>query len=128
MNPHVNAERHRPTYPVHSWYVAATSEEVTGSPLGRRALGTALVLYRTAGGAVVVLEDRDAHRPYPLSLGRVEGDLIARVAQPERAAVQIRGVGGVAAHGDRRRHQGGRLRPGDKWDRTQGSGQHLPLA
>lgn len=76
MNPHVNVEQHRPTYPVHSWYVAATSEEVAGSPLGRRALGTALVLYRTADGTVVVLEDRDAHRPYPLSLGRVEGDLI----------------------------------------------------
>jgi phenylpropionate dioxygenase-like ring-hydroxylating dioxygenase large terminal subunit len=63
-------------YPTHSWYVVATSDEVTGTPLGRRALDTALVLYRTSDGAAVALEDRDAHRPYPLSLGTVADDLI----------------------------------------------------
>jgi len=63
-------------YPVQCWYVAATSAEVTGSPLGRRALNRGLVLYRTPEGAPVALEDRDAHAPYPLSLGQVEGDLI----------------------------------------------------
>jgi phenylpropionate dioxygenase-like ring-hydroxylating dioxygenase large terminal subunit len=63
-------------YPTHCWYVAATAEEVTRSPLARRALDTALVLYRTVDGTAVALEDRDAHRPFPLSLGRVEGDLI----------------------------------------------------
>ena len=65
-----------PAYPTQSWYVAATSDEVTSDPLGRRALDTALVLYRTSDGSVIVLEDRDVHRPYPLSLGRVEDDLI----------------------------------------------------
>ena len=65
-----------PAYPAQSWYVAATSDEVTDVPLGRRALDTSLVLYRTSDGSAVVLEDRDAHRPYPLSLGRVEDDLI----------------------------------------------------
>jgi vanillate O-demethylase monooxygenase subunit len=65
-----------PAYPTHSWYVAATSDEVTSSPVGRRALDTGLVLYRASDGTVVVLEDRDAHSPYPLSLGRVEQDLI----------------------------------------------------
>ena len=34
------------------------------------------MLYRTSDGQAVVLEDRDVHRPYPLSLGRVEDDLI----------------------------------------------------
>jgi phenylpropionate dioxygenase-like ring-hydroxylating dioxygenase large terminal subunit len=65
-----------PAYPTQGWYVAATSDEVTAEPLGRRALDTSLVLYRTSDGQAVVLEDRDVHRPYPLSLGRVEGDLI----------------------------------------------------
>ena len=65
-----------PAFPMHAWYVAATSEEVGRTPLARRALDTAVVLYRTADGRVVALEDRDAHRPYPLSLGRLEGDLV----------------------------------------------------
>jgi vanillate O-demethylase monooxygenase subunit len=62
--------------PAQCWYVAATSGEVGGTPLGRRAMNSGLVLYRTSRGTVVALEDRDAHVPYPLSLGRVEGDLI----------------------------------------------------
>lgn len=65
-----------PTYPVQTWYVAATADEVARSPLARRVAGTAIVLYRTRSGVPVVLEDRDAHRPFPLSLGKVEGDLI----------------------------------------------------
>jgi phenylpropionate dioxygenase-like ring-hydroxylating dioxygenase large terminal subunit len=76
MNPHVTLERHRSEYPAQSWYVAATSDEVTSAPLGRRALDTALVVFRTSDGVPVVLEDRDAHRPYPLSLGHVADDLI----------------------------------------------------
>jgi vanillate O-demethylase monooxygenase subunit len=63
-------------YPTRCWYVAATGAEVTGTPLGRRALDRGLVLYRTPAGTAVALEDRDAHAPYPLSLGRVEGKLI----------------------------------------------------
>ncbi len=69
-------DRQPPAHPTHCWYVAATSEEVTDQPLARRALDTSLVLWRTPGGAVAVLEDRDAHNPFPLSLGRVEGDVI----------------------------------------------------
>ena len=76
MNPHDSAEHRPPAYPMQSWYVAATSDEVTANPLGRRALDTGLVLYRTSDGTAVVLEDRDAHSAYPLSLGRVEQDLI----------------------------------------------------
>ena len=69
-------EHRAPGYPTQSWYVAATSDEVTSAPLGRRALETGLVLYRTSDGTAVVLADRDAHSAYPLSLGRVEDDLI----------------------------------------------------
>lgn len=70
------ADHQPPAYPAQCWYVAATSEEVTDVPLGRRALDTSLVLWRTPDGAAVVLEDRDAHNAFPLSLGRVEDDLI----------------------------------------------------
>jgi phenylpropionate dioxygenase-like ring-hydroxylating dioxygenase large terminal subunit len=76
MNHHDGAGHRPPAYPTQSWYVAATSDEVTSSPLGRRALDTGLVLFRTSDGTAVVLEDRDAHSAYPLSLGRVEQDLI----------------------------------------------------
>ncbi len=63
-----------PDYPRHCWYVVATSDEVGAAPLGRRALDTAIVLFRTSAGQISVLEDRDAHRPYPLSTGHVEND------------------------------------------------------
>jgi len=76
MNAYPNAERHSSSYPVHSWYVAAATDEATTAPLARRTLDTPLVLYRTADGTPVALEDRDAHRPYPLSLGTVVDDLI----------------------------------------------------
>lgn len=64
------------TYPVNTWYVIATSEEISRLPLARRVLETPVVLFRTQDGRAVALEDRDAHRPYPLSLGRVDGDTI----------------------------------------------------
>jgi vanillate O-demethylase monooxygenase subunit len=63
-------------HPRDCWYAIATSEEVGREPLGRRALGTGVVLFRTTNGTPIALEDRCAHRPYPLSLGHVEGDRI----------------------------------------------------
>ncbi len=60
--------------PHHAWYAAATTDEVGRTPLARRVLGGRLVLYRTRDGGAVALEDRCAHRPVPLSTGRVEGD------------------------------------------------------
>jgi nitrite reductase/ring-hydroxylating ferredoxin subunit len=63
-------------HPHNCWYMLATSEEVGRELLARRALGTGVVLFRTTGGAAVALEDRDAHRPYPLSRGHLEGDTI----------------------------------------------------
>lgn len=63
-------------YPRNAWYALAASEEVTGAPFGTRALDRPVVLFRVTDGSAVALADRDAHRPYPLSLGRVEGDTI----------------------------------------------------
>ena len=68
--------RRATTYPVNTWYTIATKDEVSRQPLARRALETPVVLYRTQDGQAVALEDRDAHRPYPLSLGRLDGDTI----------------------------------------------------
>lgn len=66
----------KPNYPLDCWYVAATSDEVGRSPLGRQLLDRAVVLYRPEAGEVVALADRCAHRAYPLSKGRLEGDLL----------------------------------------------------
>ena len=77
MNPHVRQPARARSYPLDCWYVVATGDEVThAAPLGRRALDTGLVLFRTSDGTVVVLEDRDAHKPFPLSLGTIVDDCI----------------------------------------------------
>ncbi len=69
-------ERHDVGYPRNAWYALASSGDVTREPLGTRALDRPVVLFRTTDGEAVALGDRDAHRPYPLSLGRLEGDTI----------------------------------------------------
>jgi len=58
------------------WYVAATSEEVSRSPLGRIVCDEPLVLYRTLAGEAVVLSDLCSHRRAPLSDGRLVEDRI----------------------------------------------------
>lgn len=63
-------------YPRNAWYALASSASVGREPLGTRALGRPVVLFRTAEGGVVALADRDAHCPYPLSRGHLEGDTI----------------------------------------------------
>jgi phenylpropionate dioxygenase-like ring-hydroxylating dioxygenase large terminal subunit len=63
-------------YPRNAWYALAASEEVSREPFGTRAVNRPVVLYRVTNGSAVALADRDAHRPYPLSRGRVEGDNI----------------------------------------------------
>jgi vanillate O-demethylase monooxygenase subunit len=65
-----------PDYPLDCWYVAATSEEVGRTPHGRRLLDVPVVLFRRESGEVVALSDRCAHKAYPLSKGRLEGDLL----------------------------------------------------
>lgn len=63
-------------YPKDCWYVAATSDEVGAGLAARRIADTPVVLFRLADGTIAALEDRCAHRPYPLSAGRREGDLV----------------------------------------------------
>lgn len=66
--------RRCPDIPHAAWYAAGTSDEIGRTPLARRVLGIPVVLYRTLDGRAVALEDRCAHRPVPLSGGRLEGD------------------------------------------------------
>ncbi len=63
-------------YVFNAWYVAAWSSEVTDAPVKRTICEIPLVLYRGRSGQVRVLEDRCAHRAYPLSPGVVNGDSI----------------------------------------------------
>lgn len=58
------------------WYVAAFSDELGRELLARTLLGKRVVFYRTAAGEAVALADRCAHRSYPLSGGRLDGDTI----------------------------------------------------
>jgi phenylpropionate dioxygenase-like ring-hydroxylating dioxygenase large terminal subunit len=60
--------------PKKCWYVAATCDEIAESPLGRRLLGEDVVLWRGASGRVTAFENRCAHRAFPLSHSRVDGD------------------------------------------------------
>jgi phenylpropionate dioxygenase-like ring-hydroxylating dioxygenase large terminal subunit len=61
-------------YPRKCWYVAATSHEIGTTPLGRRLLDEDVVLWRGANGEITAFENRCAHRAFPLSHGRVDGD------------------------------------------------------
>lgn len=58
------------------WYVAAFGNEVTREMLSRKLLGKRVVMYRSEAGKAIALEDRCAHRSYPLSLGHLEGDAL----------------------------------------------------
>lgn len=61
-------------YPTKCWYVAATGDELGGAPVGRRILGTEVVLWRGASGRVTAFENRCAHRAFPLTHSLVDGD------------------------------------------------------
>ncbi|HXM89333.1 MAG TPA: Rieske 2Fe-2S domain-containing protein [Candidatus Acidoferrum sp.] len=54
-----------------AWYIAAWSDEVAQSPVGRRILGEPVVLFRDSAGAIAALQDRCCHRGAPLSLGEI---------------------------------------------------------
>ena len=64
------------TMPTDCWYAPAASSEVDRDLLPVRAAGLPVVLFRTEAGAVVALEDRCAHRAYPLSAGELIGDTV----------------------------------------------------
>jgi phenylpropionate dioxygenase-like ring-hydroxylating dioxygenase large terminal subunit len=55
------------------WYIACASGALGSRPLARTIFDTPLVLFRSGGQAVALL-DRCAHRNVPLSLGFVEGE------------------------------------------------------
>ena len=59
-----------------AWYVAALASEVSRQPLARRLLDVPVMLYRRLDGTAVALEDRCAHRSFPLSRGSIEGDSV----------------------------------------------------
>lgn len=59
------------------WYVAGLSHEFTAEkPEQRLLLGEPIVLWRTADGELIAMEDRCVHRLAPLSLGRIENNTI----------------------------------------------------
>jgi len=85
------------------WYVAAEAAELGEAPLGRLLLGEPVVLYRTAAGHAVALEDRCCHKRAPLHRGRVAGDCIACgyhgfEFDPSGACVRVPGLDQVPAH------------------------------
>lgn len=61
-------------YPRNCWYVAATADEVTDTPLPLRIVGEDVVLWRSGSGKVVAFENRCAHRAFPLSHSIVDGE------------------------------------------------------
>jgi nitrite reductase/ring-hydroxylating ferredoxin subunit len=58
------------------WYVAGFAHELDRTLRKRKILGRNLVLFRTTGGQPVALDDRCAHRSYPLSASKLDGDTI----------------------------------------------------
>jgi len=58
-----------------NWFVASTSHELRTKPLARTILDTPLVLFRSQGKPVVLL-DRCPHRNAPLAAGKVVGGTI----------------------------------------------------
>src|ERR1700691_1874565 len=58
------------------WYVVAFAGEIGRTLLKRTVLGIRVVLFRTRDGVPIAMEDRCAHRSYPLSAGRLDGDTI----------------------------------------------------
>jgi phenylpropionate dioxygenase-like ring-hydroxylating dioxygenase large terminal subunit len=58
------------------WYVAAFGAELGRSLLKRRILGRNVVMFRTRGGIPIALDDRCAHRSFPLSAGKLDGDTL----------------------------------------------------
>ena len=69
------ADRNTP-FVLNEWYVVAFADEIQRSLLKRTVLGQRLVLFRTLAGAPVAMDDRCAHRSFPLSAGMLEGDTV----------------------------------------------------
>ncbi len=59
-----------------AWYVAADATEVSRTLSRITVLEEEIVLYRRLDGRPVALEDACPHRKLPLSMGRLDGDLV----------------------------------------------------
>jgi phenylpropionate dioxygenase-like ring-hydroxylating dioxygenase large terminal subunit len=64
----------RKDWPLNAWYAAAYDVELGRALLPRTIAGSRLVMFRTAAGAPVALENACWHRLLPLSEGSLEGD------------------------------------------------------
>lgn len=69
------ANKHTPLI-MNEWYVAAFKEDIGRHLLARKILNKRIVMYRTLDGQPIALEDRCAHRSFPLSQSHLEGDEI----------------------------------------------------
>ena len=58
------------------WQVAAYSTEVSRAVLKRMITDIPLILWRTEAGETVAMQDRCPHRWAPLSLGKLDGDVV----------------------------------------------------
>lgn len=58
------------------WYVAGLSDELGRELTARKLLGVEVLLYRRQDGTAVALRNRCPHRSFPLSQGRLEGDVV----------------------------------------------------
>ena len=58
------------------WYVAGWSDEVGRALTHRWLLDQDILLYRTLAGEVAALQNRCAHRSFPLDQGKLDGDTV----------------------------------------------------
>lgn len=67
-----------PTTPLilNEWYCAGFGHEFERKLIKRKLLGFNVVFYRTEAGIPVALNDRCAHRSFPLSSGHLDGDTV----------------------------------------------------
>lgn len=58
------------------WWVAGFGPDLKNEPVPIRICDKPVVMFRTASGQPIALEDRCSHRAAPLSLGKCEGEII----------------------------------------------------
>lgn len=63
-------------FPLNTWYVACTPDEVQDQPFARKICNIPLVLFRNQDNEIKALEDFCPHRGAALSLGKVENGLL----------------------------------------------------
>lgn len=59
-----------------AWYVAGLASEFSRTPMCRTILEQEILFYRTEGGSAVALQNRCAHRGFPLNRGALNGDCV----------------------------------------------------